>query len=187
MRYIQSNGLTCNPWTLFQLDITLAVSRWLEHGDRVIIFIDMNKHIILGTLPKAFQSLGLLEATHQTWGESEPNTFVYGKGTPIDGVYYSPELEITSIMQLSFHEGVGDHRTTIVDVTTRSMVGKLERKVVTPQARKLSTRNKRSMKEYIKWTTQQCRLHKLQSRIDKVARDKAHEEKRPMQAWETEK
>ena len=56
-----------------------------------------------------------------------------------------------------------------------------------PQARRLSTRNERSMKEYIKWTTQQCRVHKLQSRIDKVARDKLHEEKLPMQAREMEK
>jgi hypothetical protein len=131
--------------------------------------------------------LGLLEATHLNWEESEPNTFVYGKGIPIDGVYHSPELEITSSMQLSFHEGVGDHRTTIIDVTTRSVIGKFERKVVTPQARRLSTRNERSMKEYIKWTTQQCRLHKLQSRIDEVAGDKSREEKLPTQSREMER
>ena len=77
----------------------------------------------------------------------------FGKGEPIDGVYHSPALEITSIMQLSFHEGVGDHKTTIIDVTTRSVIGKFERKVVTPQARRLSTRNEKNMKEYIKWTT----------------------------------
>jgi hypothetical protein len=151
--FIQANGLSCNPRSLFQADILHAVGRWLEYVDRIIIFIDMNKHIITGTLPKEFQHLGLFEATHLNWEGSEPHTFVFGKGKPIDGVYHSPELEIMSIMQLSFHEGVGDHKTTIIDVTTRSIIGKFKRKVVTPQARRLSTRNEKNMKEYIKWTT----------------------------------
>ncbi len=64
MRYIQANGLSCNPRSLFQADILHAISRWLEYGDRIIIFIDMNEHIITGTLPKEFQRLGLFEATH---------------------------------------------------------------------------------------------------------------------------
>jgi hypothetical protein len=50
-------------------------------------------------------------------------------------------------MQLSFHEGGGDHRTTLVDVTTRSVKGKFKRRVVTPQARKLATKNEKSVKE----------------------------------------
>jgi hypothetical protein len=179
MRYIQANGLSCNPSSLFQADILHAVGRWLEYGDWIIIFIDMNKHIITGTLPKEFQRLGLFEATHLNWEGSKPCTFVFGKGKPIDGVYHSLELDITSIMQLSFHKGVGDHKTTIIDVTTRSVIGKFERKVVTPQARRLSTRNEKSMKEYIKWTTQQCNLHKLQSRIKKVVDSKSRGEMLP--------
>lgn len=43
------------------------------------------------------------------------------------------------------------------------------------------------MKEYIKWTTQQCRVHKLQSRLEKVARDKVQDEIQPMQVREMEK
>jgi hypothetical protein len=127
-----------------------AVGRWLEYRDWIIIFINMNEHIITGTLPKAFQHLGLLEVTHLNWEGTEPSTFVFGKGEPIDGVFHSPELEITAVMQLSFYEGVGDHKTTIIDVTTRSVIGKLERRVVTPQSRRLLTRNKKIMKEYIK-------------------------------------
>ncbi len=109
----------------------------------------MNKHILTGHLAKAFQCLGLLEATNLNWKGSEPQTFVFGKGEPINGMYHSLELEITLIMQLSFHEGVGDHKTTLVDVTTRSVIGKLEKRVVMPQARKLSTKNEKSVKEYI--------------------------------------
>ncbi len=101
----------------------------------------MNKHIITGHLVKAFHHLGLLKTTHLNWSGSEPQMFVFGKGGPMDGLYDSPELEITSVMQLYFYEGVGDHRTTLVDVTTRSVIGKLERRVVTPHARKLANKN----------------------------------------------
>ena len=117
---------------------------------------NMNEHIITGYLAKAFHHLGLLEATHLTWRGSKPQTFVFGKGQPIDGLYHSPELEITSVMQLPFLEGVGDHRTTQSDVTTRSVIGKLERRVELPQARKLANGNEKSVKEYIKYTTQLC-------------------------------
>ncbi len=149
MHYIQAHGLPCTPRELFQEDILSAIRRWIEHRDRILIFIDMNKHILTGHLAKAFQSLGLLEATHLNWKGSKPQTFVFGKGKPIDGMYHSPELEITLIMQLSFHKGVVDHKITLVDVTTRSVIGKLEKRVVTPQARKLSNKNKKSIKEYI--------------------------------------
>jgi hypothetical protein len=147
--YIQAYGLTCTPRELFQEDILSAISCWIEHGDMILIFIDMNEHILTGHLAKAFQCLGLLKAPHLNWKGSKPKTFVFGKGKPIDGMYHSPELEITSIMQLSFHEGVRDHKTTLVDVTTRSVIGKLEKRVVMPQARKLSNKNKKSVKEYI--------------------------------------
>jgi hypothetical protein len=98
MRYIQASSLSCTPRSLFQADILHAVGRWLEYGDQIIIFINMNKHIITGTLPKAFQCLGLLEATHLNWEGTEPSTFVFGTGEPIDGVFHSPELEITVVM-----------------------------------------------------------------------------------------
>jgi hypothetical protein len=169
VRYIQAHGLICTPRELFQEDILSAISRWIEHRDRILIFIDMNEHILTGHLAKAFQCLGLLEATHLNWKGSKPQTFVFGKGEPIRGMYHSPELEIISIMQLSFHKGVGDHKTTSVDVTTRSVIGKLERRVVMPQARELSNKNKKSIKEYIKYTTQQCRLHQLQQHLDNLS------------------
>jgi hypothetical protein len=64
VHYIQTHGLNCTPRELFQADILSAISHWIEHGDRILIFIDMNEHILTGRLAKAFQRLGLLEATH---------------------------------------------------------------------------------------------------------------------------
>ncbi len=78
--------------------------------------------------------MGLQEATQANWGSLEPHTYVRGT-EPIDGVWFLLELEITSMIQLSFHEGVGDHRTVLVDVSTVSAIGKQEFQVVQPHAR----------------------------------------------------
>ncbi len=72
-------------------------------------------------------------------------------------------------MQLSFHEGIGDHRMVIINVTTSSAIGKFERRVIPPQARCLATRNKNSVKSYLKFVTIECRWHRLQQRLDKIS------------------
>jgi hypothetical protein len=155
-------------WSLFQADIMAAITKWKERGEQLIIFIDMNEHILHGMLLRKFVQLGLQEATHTHWEGPEPQTFVYGDGKPIDGVYHTPDLEITSLMQLSFHEGVGDHRTIIINVTTSSAIGKFERRVVAPQAHCLATRNKNSVKSYIKFVTKKCQHHRLQQQLDLI-------------------
>jgi hypothetical protein len=133
VHYIKAHCLNCTLRELFQADTLSTISRWIEHGDRILIFINMNKHILTGHLAKAFQCLGLLEATHLNLKGSKPQTFVFGKGKPINGMYHSPELEMTSLMQLSFHKGVKDHKTTQGNVTTQSVIGKFERRVVRPR------------------------------------------------------
>ncbi len=45
---------------------------------------------------------------------------------PINAIWFLPELTITSTMQLSFHEGVGDHRTVLVNISAKSAIGKQE-------------------------------------------------------------
>ncbi len=88
--------------------------------------MDANKHILTGKLPTTIAGLGLQEATHTLWGETEPRTYVHRDGAPIDGVYHTPDIEKMAIMQLLFHKGVGDHRTTILDISTRFAIRKYE-------------------------------------------------------------
>ncbi len=70
----------------------------------------MNEHVLTEKLAQEFFKLGLIEATHMQWQGDEPHTYIDGS-EPIDGVYHSPNLKVTALAQLSFHEGVGDHRT----------------------------------------------------------------------------
>jgi hypothetical protein len=168
---MECRGLLRTPRELFQTDIVSSITRWIKAGDRIILFIDMNEHILNGTLPQEYFCLGLLEATHEYWEDQEPCTFVYGDCKPIDGVYHTPDLTIMVLAQLSFHEGVGDHTTVLVDISTSSMLGKFERRVVPPKARRLEMKNENSVKAYPRFVTTECQRHWIQKRLDHITRD----------------
>jgi len=110
--------------------------------------MDMNKHVLRGTVARYLHKMGLVEATHQHWGTEEPYTFIDGVD-PIDGVWYTPDLEVSVLVQLSFHEGLGDHRTVLVNVTTQSAIGKHDFRVVHPEARRLNSTSTRVRSCYI--------------------------------------
>ncbi len=148
-RYMARHGLLGTPRELFQTDIISSITRWIQAGNRIILFIDLNKHILTGTLPQEFFHLGLLEATHEYWEDQEPRTFVYGDGKPINGVYHTPGLTIMVLAQLSFHKGVGDHGTVLVKISTSSGIRKFERRVIPPKARRLVTKNENSVNSYL--------------------------------------
>jgi hypothetical protein len=77
-RYMARHNIPGSPRSLFQDDITAAITRWIAKGDRIILFVDMNEHILTGALPRKLMNLGLQEATHTYWGETEPHTYVQG-------------------------------------------------------------------------------------------------------------
>jgi hypothetical protein len=138
-RYIMEKGLSHSPRDLFQRDLLRALSEWRKQGDCIALFIDMNEHALTGTLAAKLRGMGLVEATHWYWGDSKPNTFI-NSSQPIDAVYHTHDLEIVAVAKLSFHEGVGDRRIVVVDISTRSMIGQQEYKVVRPTARRFVTR-----------------------------------------------
>ena len=119
-RYMALHNLIGKSWDLFQDDIA-AITRFIENGNRLILSIDMNKHVLTGTLPWKLLCLGLHEATHEHWEDTKPHTYVYGDNKPIDGIYQMPDLVITALTQLLFHEGVGDHRNILVDISSSSL------------------------------------------------------------------
>ena len=119
VRYIQTNRLSCTPYQLFVNDLTKQVKCWTEAGDRILLFIDANKDIRTGLMARSLTSanIGLQEILHKFWGNNTPNTYIDGS-LPIDGIFASPELEISNVLSLSFHESVGDHRTMIIELST---------------------------------------------------------------------
>ncbi len=125
----------------------------------------MNEHILNGPLAKRMLRMGLEEATHQHWGDIKPHTCVGGK-EPIDAVFHTLDLKVISTLQLSFHEGVRDHRTVLVDISTRSAIGKQEFQVVHPHARRLNLKNKRARAKYLRYLETQMATHKMTHHLD---------------------
>lgn len=147
---INSIGLDTTPYSLFVNDLLQAIRCWRAAGDRIILFIDVNEHVLRGTLARQLihLSIGLKEVTSSFWPSgTEPHTHFRGS-QPIDGIYVSPEIETTGLLSLSFHEGVGDHRTMIVDFSSASMVGQYQGHVVRPTLRRLTTKQPSSVRNY---------------------------------------
>jgi hypothetical protein len=71
-RYMNLMGIPGTPRSLFQADIMAAITKWKERGERLIIFINMNEHILHGVLLREFFQLGLQEATHTHCEGPEP-------------------------------------------------------------------------------------------------------------------
>ncbi len=160
LRHIQTNRLRTNPKQSFQNDLIQALKRWIGHGEGIFLLMDMNKHIISGSLAQELQQLGLVKATNKVWQDEEPHTFVFGRSI-IDGVYHTPDPEVAGVTLLSFHESMGDHHTILVDITTCLAIGQQEHKIVRPSARRLTTKNKQSVKKYLDDVTEQFRQHKI--------------------------
>ena len=76
---------------------------------------------------------------------------------PIDGIFFSYDIEVTASVQLSFHESVGDHRTMIVDISSRLLIGKDKFKIVRPSARRLISTKSEVAAKYIKYVEKELR------------------------------
>ena len=87
--------------------------------------MDANESTIDGPLRKMLEKEGveLEEFSHKYYGSTLPNTYIDGK-IPIDAGYKTPDVEITSFCMLSFLDSTGDHRSWLLEVTTRSMIGR---------------------------------------------------------------
>jgi hypothetical protein len=118
----------------------------------------MNKHILNRPLAKRMLRMGLEEATHQHWVRG-------GQRTNRCCITY-PDFEVTSTLQLSFHKGVGNHRTVLVDISTWSAIGKQEFQVVHPHARQLNSKNNRARAKYLCYLETQMATHKMTHRLD---------------------
>ena len=168
LRYIQNKGMDTTPHKMFMTDFLAMILHWRRAGERLIIMADMNENILRGPLARRLLNLGLVEATHSSWGEKAPNTHVSGT-KPIDGIYHTPDIEISATLQLSFHESVGDHRSAIIDVTARSLIGTDGHKIVRPTARRLVCSNKKCVSKFVSFVEVAISRHKLHEKLSKAS------------------
>jgi hypothetical protein len=77
-----------------------------------------------------------------------------------------PDLEVSSLVQLSFHKGLGDHWTVLVNITMQSAIGKHEFRVVQPKACCLNLANTRVRSRYIAHLEGQMSTHRMQEQLE---------------------
>ena len=111
------------------------------------------------------EGVELQEFSHKYWGNKPPNTHVNGN-TPIDAGYNSPDVEVKAFCMLGFKESPGDHRSWLIDVITRSMLGKDLLKIVRPPGRRLVTMQPKSVKRYNKIVEQQFQIHRSPNKMN---------------------
>jgi hypothetical protein len=148
------------PLRLFTADFVAQLQVWQRQGDRLLLFMDMNEHILTRCVARQLLAMGLRKATHSQLGEMEPHTYVHGL-EPIDAVWHSQDLEVVSTLQLSFHEGVGDHCLVSVDITTKSALGKQEFNVVHPHGQCLSSQNDCARTIYLRHLERKMPTHRM--------------------------
>ncbi len=147
--YIQLHNLKGSPQQLFDKDLLYQFKLWHKSGERVILLMDANEHVLKGKFNKALTRTGLdmEEFTHKCWGPNQPYTHISGS-IPINGRYKLSEIEVLNVCMLPFLDSPGDHRAFIIDISTRSLLGEFRYKVCHPVSRCLITSQQCSVDEY---------------------------------------
>ncbi len=140
MRYIQSRGLATNPANPFDQDLTKQIKEWRGKGERILIMMDINNHPLRNNFYTKLHThnTDLDKFTHKCWGPNEPYTHHSGK-SQIDGRYKSPEVEVVNLAMLTFAEITGDHRSFVLNLSMRSLLGVYRYKVCRPVSCRLKT------------------------------------------------
>ena len=170
LRYIQHNGLgNVSPRELFETDLCWQLQVWRALGDRIILMMDANCHVLTGKLSRALtdESIGLREITKDHLQQLCPNTHASGS-EQIDGVWCSSDITITAVKWLTYEESPGDHRASVFDFTTLSAIGSVERKISLPQCRRLISTNPGAVESYTGDMDKQWDIHRIDERLDAI-------------------
>ena len=172
-QYMQHNNIAGTPVKMFDRNLDEQIKKWRGNGERVILLMDVNGNPLRnGLYDKIDRGLdGMEEFLHKCWGSPPPNTHARGS-TPIDGGYILPKIEILNLSLLNFMDSPGDHRSLILDVLTRSMIGEHLNKICRPGCCLVASQLK-PVGRYNKIFKEQCDIHRIQERmnaIDKMTR-----------------
>ena len=166
---IAKKDSTC-PRTKFKEDLIALLSAWRLEGRRLILCLDANYHVYTGSLGRALVShpdLDFKEATLASTGTHLTATHFRGS-RPIDAIWTTPDVEIINICAMPIGYGVGDHRSFILDVSTRSLVGIHPQPVKRPTARRLNTKIPHCSDNYVNSLESLFIQHKITQKLNSL-------------------
>ena len=172
-RYIETHGIRAKgPEAMFWDDLCAALRVWRAQGERLILLMDANDNVYSGKFSTrlAEEGIDLKEAVHaQTEGQG-PHT--HNRGTePIDGIWFTPELELECASYLPFDGSLGDHRPVVADFSQRSVLGTNLPKIVPVKARRLNSKVQRIRDSYIQSLEKAFQKGHILSRLESLQKD----------------
>ena len=128
---------------------------------------DINDDVVCSEFTKMLQQEGIemVEFGQQFCGDQKVDSCSFGKGR-ITGGWRTGGLEITQLLMLPFIESVGDHRTWLVEFTTRSMLGTNLVKIQRAVARRLVSTNEKATNNYNSLVEKHFGEHKVIERLN---------------------
>ena len=144
-RYITEKGLkNMNPKKMFRDDLLAQLRKWRTKGDRIVLMMDANEDVVDGAMCRQSgeENLNLREVVFSHIQAKGPNTYFRGKDA-IDGIWVSEEIETSAAAYLPFDPELGDHRTVVVNITKKSLLGTQGPRIKPPAARRLNSKVKR--------------------------------------------
>ena len=168
MRYMQRKGV-CGvyPRGLFYSDLLKQIKVWIGDGEELCVMGDINDDVVCSEFTKMLQQEGIemVEFGQQFCGDQKVDSCSFGKGR-ITGGWRTGGLEITQLLMLPFIESVGDHRTWLVEFTTRSMLGTNLVKIQRAVARRLVSTNEKATNNYNSLVEKHFGEHKVIERLN---------------------
>ena len=159
------------PRKVFTNDLQHFLAGCRHRQERIVLFIDANQDIRNSPLATALAELDIHEAiTNHHPTQPPPATYKYGK-TCIDGIYLSPELIPHKAGFLAITTEVGDHRQSYIDIPFQELLGDDVLRVERPTARRLTTKNPKVLKKYIRLLTHFLHKKKIKERLQAAKRD----------------
>jgi hypothetical protein len=172
LKYIHAKGLHVTPLELFDNDLTKQLSKWHTAEERIILLLmDANKYPTEGKFSRklAKMNLDMHKFSHKCWGPTPPYTHI-NSTQPIDSGYISFEIAVVNLSMLNFTDSPGNHRSLILDVSTRSLLGGFWHKVCRPVSRRLVTSQQLLVDRYNKIVREQFKIYCIKERLNAVDR-----------------
>ena len=123
----------------------------------------------------AQEDTGLNKISKRNWPEKEERNMFINRSIPIDGIYAVDDIEDEiNMLSLSFCESAGDHKTVIIEISTRATIGQFQSNIVRPSTRHLTTKQPVTMDSYNVIVEEQFKRHRIVKRLEALPRSAKH-------------
>ncbi len=144
-------------------DICTAIEKWKDEGDQIVLLIDADENVGQQNTSNTFAAVGLRESILEKYEELLGQYPTHQRGRkPIDRIFISETLHISSGGYLPFGEAPSGHRALWIEIDMNVYFGYVMPEVVHPSERRLKNDDPRVQKRFItdyeKWV-QKYSLH----------------------------